>query len=69
MADVVTNPKTVRAVCRGCGHEGEMATLPRGWLKKPERPVGWRPTWCTCPPAKGGPYEAPRGHIAKFTYP
>ena len=69
MSAVPTNPKTVRALCQGCGHEGEMAVLSKGWLKSDVRPVGLIPDWCTCRPKKlGGPYVAPKGYVAKFTF-
>ena len=58
----VTNPKTVQSVCRSCCNMGDVA------VHEPGTPlVGLRPDWCTCAPNRGGPYEAPRGYVAKFT--
>ncbi len=67
MSDVPTNPRTVRALCQGCGHQGDVSILPPGG-KVDIRAVAIRPGWCTCkPPKRGGPYVAPPGYIAKFT--
>ena len=69
-AELEINPTSVRSVCRGCGNEGrvEMLTPEPG-----KKLTTIRPLWCTCKPRKsgaasGGPYEAPKGYIAKFTF-
>lgn len=64
---IPTNPKTVRSVCLGCGNEGEVDVLPpkvpgRGKL------TAVRPAWCRCSGKSFGPYQAPRGYVAKFTF-
>lgn len=58
------NPTKVRSVCRGCGKDGEVEISPP---KKPGRLTGARPAWCKCK-GPGGPYEAPNGYVAKFTF-
>jgi hypothetical protein len=63
---MITNPKRVRSVCRGCGKEDDVELLPP---QPGKRFVGVRPAWCTCAASKpGGPYEAPKGYVAKFTF-
>jgi len=43
------------AVCRGCGKQGIKAT-------------DERPAWCECTGATCGPYQAPAGVVARFTF-
>ena len=65
MSEFQVNSKVIRAVCRSCGGQGGMARIP--FAGKPRRLVAIHPEWCTCK-KEGGPYEAPRGYIAKFTF-
>jgi hypothetical protein len=65
MSAIPTNPTTVRSVCRGCGHEGEIAVSPPSPGK---RLTSIKPAWCTCTGKHFGPYEAPKGYVAKFTF-
>lgn len=61
---VPTNPTTIRSRCLKCGNDGDVAVLPPARAK---RLLGQLPEWCTCK-GVGGPYVAPKGYVAKFTF-
>jgi hypothetical protein len=60
---------TIRSVCRGCGVEGDVVLAPP---VPGQRFMGERPAWCVCAAKRGrpsgGPYEAPKGYVARFTF-
>lgn len=58
------NATRMPALCQGCGAQGPMRSLEDVKASG----IGKEP-WCKCPPKKlGGPYVAPPGFVARFTF-
>lgn len=70
------NPTSLLSICQTCGGEGRARVVERPRVPGPDsrRPIlpgvdrDDLRKFCTCPEGKGGPYVAPKGYIAKFTF-